>query len=167
VPVAHTAHPDPARDVQVVVGTDGSPAAARAIDTLVALADPDRCRVFVRSVVEALLAAPPPREMAMIPAEAYTRVLMDQTDDADGYMRTALQRFEDAGFRCEGDVVRGFAEVQLLDAVRDREADLVVVGTRGLGRFASLPLGSVSAHLVRTAPAALVAPEAEPAASAM
>jgi nucleotide-binding universal stress UspA family protein len=145
--------------VRVIVGTDGSPAASRAIDTLIALARPDRCDIFVRSVVEPQL---PPRPVPVMPTDpvgAPETMLADQNEDAERVIREALQRFSNAGFRCDGDVVSGSAEVAVLDVVHDRDADVVVVGTRGRGRFAAIALGSVSAHLVRAAPASLVAPD--------
>jgi nucleotide-binding universal stress UspA family protein len=156
--VAHRPPSDGRESVRVVVGTDGSPAARRAIDALIGLARPDRCDIFVRSVVELELTPPTGPEMSIEPAAALGRTLGDAAEDADRFMREALGRVSDAGFECDGDVVRGSTEVALLDAVQDRDADLVVVGTRGRGRFAAIALGSVSAHLVRAAPATLVAP---------
>jgi len=44
----------------------------------------------------------------------------------------------------------------LLEGAERREADLVVVGARGLGRFRAKMLGSVSDRLIRHAPATLV-----------
>jgi nucleotide-binding universal stress UspA family protein len=149
--------------VRLVVGTDGSPAADRAIDTLVAVIPAERSDVFVRSVVELQLpAATGLPGTATLPVGAIERILADQTEDADRYLSEAIERLRRAGFQCDGDVVRGAAEAALLDVVRERDADLVAVGTRGRGRFTEIALGSVSAHLVRTAPATLVAPEPDP-----
>lgn len=145
-----------------VVGTDGSPAAERSIETLIAFASAERCDVFVRSVVEPALPAPALRgapEAATLLSAELDSILDEETENADRYVTETVERFRRAGFRCDGDVVRGHAELALLDAVRERDADLVAVGTRGRGRFAGITLGSVSAHLVRTAPATLVAPD--------
>lgn len=145
--------------LRLVVGTDGSAAAELSVDTLIAVASTQRCDVFVRSVVEPQTTPPPGLQaIATAPSDESERMLTEQGQDADRYVSAALERLARAGFRCDGDVVRGHAGVALLDAVRDRDADLVVVGTRGRGRIAGIALGSVSAHLVRTAPATLVTP---------
>jgi nucleotide-binding universal stress UspA family protein len=150
--------------LQVVVGTDGSAAAARGVDTLIAGARSEACDVHVRSVVDLRLPAPTGvPKMATLPPEAIERMLAEQTDDAYRYVDEALERLGRAGFQCDGDVVRGQPEISLLDAVRERDADLVVVGTRGKGSFLGIAVGSVSAHLVRTAPATLVAPDTDAA----
>jgi nucleotide-binding universal stress UspA family protein len=155
--VAHRPPIDGRDRVRVVVGTDGSPAASRGIDALIALAVPGRCEIFVRSVVE--LQVPQQEGSGDVAAgDAIDRVVADATETADQVVRRALARFSGAGFDCDGDVVRGSPGAALLDAVHDRDADLAVVGTRGRGRFAAIALGSVSGHLVRAAPATLVAP---------
>jgi nucleotide-binding universal stress UspA family protein len=151
--------------LRTVVGTDGSREAGRSIEALIAVASPERCDVSVRSVVEgglpAAQALPDTAEMATEPSDAPDRQLDEETENAERYVAEAVERFRQTGFRCDGDVVRGRAEVALLDAVRERDADLVALGTRGRGRFAGMALGSVSAHLLRTSPATLVAPDAD------
>jgi nucleotide-binding universal stress UspA family protein len=143
--------------IKVVVGADGSPAALQAMDALLGLAAPDRCDVFVRSVVEVPLVPAvgwPDAEAAF--AKEPEEIAADATEAAEQHLRQALGRFDAARYATAGDVVRGSAAIQLTEAIEQRDADLVVVGSRGLGRVASFALGSVSAHLVRSAPAALV-----------
>ena len=55
----------------------------------------------------------------------------------------------DAGVAYRTAVVRGDARTALLEAARDRGADLLIVGSRGRGAVTKLLLGSVAASLIR------------------
>ena len=143
--------------ITVVVGADGSPAVSRAMDALLGLTAPDRCEVFVRSVVDVpLLPAVGWPDVAAASAKETEKLAADATEAAEQHLRQAIGRFDAASYATGGDVVRGSASIQLTEAIEQRDADLVVVGSRGLRRVVSFALGSVSAHLVRSAPAALV-----------
>jgi nucleotide-binding universal stress UspA family protein len=128
--------------IRIVVGADGSPAAAQAMDALLGLTAPDRCEVFVRSVVDVPLvpAVGWPDVEAASTAEL-AELAASATEAAERHLRDALDRFEAAGYPAAGDVVRGSAAIQLTGAIEQRDAELVVVGSRGLGRVASAALG--------------------------
>lgn len=82
----------------------------------------------------------------------------------DGGLRAAAERIVDdsvrraatgaAGLRVEGALVTGAADMVMLTEARS--AELVVVGSRGLGGFTGLLVGSVSAHLAAHAPCSIV-----------
>jgi nucleotide-binding universal stress UspA family protein len=153
-------HRAPARDVgliRVLVGADGSPAATLAIDVLVQLADPDRVDIDVRTVV------PVPQPMiatamgAPIMSEGAAMLARDAGHQARTHLGSAMERLRFAGFRCDGSICDGWPATELLGYAERTGADLVVVGARGLGVLERLSLGSVSSHIVRHAPATLVA----------
>ncbi len=143
--------------VRALVGADGSPSADRAIETLIAIARPTALAVEVRSVVEAVLATAAAQPGAFVDPALLDEFDAERSRAAQGHVDRAVERFRAAGFRVEGSVGMGNAATDLLQRAADTEADLVVVGARGLGPLARLTVGSVSAHLARHAPAVLVA----------
>ncbi|MDH4112289.1 MAG: universal stress protein [Actinomycetota bacterium] len=150
--VVHHA-PEPGRAVGVVVGADGSEGANHSLAAFIGLADPARCEVTVVAV------AVPIALPSGWPAGAATRSV--GVNDAEmalarRHATEATDTLAEAGFSVEQEVVAGGAAGVLLDQTEQREADLVVVGARGLGRFRAKVLGSVSDRVIRHAPATLV-----------
>lgn len=82
---------------------------------------------------------------------------IDLTEPTEQALNNAVEAVSAEGF---GDinltkrVVHGSAAATLIDEARG--ADMLVVGTRGLGGFKGLLLGSVSHHLANHAPCPLV-----------
>jgi nucleotide-binding universal stress UspA family protein len=143
--------------LRVLVGADGSPAAMLAIDTLIALTDPDRVDLAVRTVIQtpnlAFTTHP-----AAYPPTAYIEEAMEQAKEtAATNLERSLERLRVAGFSPHGGLGTGWPANDLLDRADRDEADLVVVGARGIGTIARLTMGSVSSHVARHAPATLVA----------
>jgi nucleotide-binding universal stress UspA family protein len=123
--VVHTASSEQ-RPLRVLVGTDGSEGATRAVRTFAGFADPRRCTVEAVSVVKP--SAIPHAWPARAAAEK------ERTDA----------------------VVRGNPVAVLTERAVQGGYDLVVVGARGLGRFRAKVLGSVSDRIVRHARASLI-----------
>ncbi len=125
-------------DPLVVVGVDGSNSARSALRWAAAFARASRSRLDVITVWH------PPTTFAgpgYIPSvadfsEAYERLLNEVVDDAFGSERPSFMTLH---------VREGNAAHVLIEASKD--ADLLVVGSRGHGGFAGLLLGSVSAKV--------------------
>ncbi len=140
---------------RIVVGVDGSEHARRTLQWAV---DEARLRKSVVIAVHAytiptffatpepILGAPPSLpDPSLIDRleEAAERMLADEIDQVDG-----------DGVTIERRVATGSASDALLQAAR--EGDLLVVGSRGLGGFKGLLLGSVSQQVVHHAPCPVV-----------
>ncbi len=151
---------------EIVVGTDGSPGARRALrwalgEALLRGASLQIVHAWMVPLIDALpepwvIGAPPvgpsDEEVYEHLAAGAKRVLDDSLDEA---------RNQEPGLHIEGELVEGRPAAALLAAAR--EADLLVVGSRGRGGFAGLLLGSVSAQCVHHAPCPIVVVPAHPA----
>lgn len=77
--------------------------------------------------------------------------------------KEALKRADSEGVQVTGDVIQGNSAAVLLQAAED--ADLLVVGSRGLGGFTGLLLGSVSGQVLHHAPCPVLVVRAQTRAS--
>lgn len=143
---------------RVLAGVDGSHEARRAARLLVGLLDSQRCEVEVLGVVPVDVPVHAP-----IPAgswaedEATYRKNQDLLHEvATTNVRETADMLRSGGLRTTYRVADGGATEVLLQASADGNFDLVVVGSRGLGPARRVLLGSVSDHVARLAPAALV-----------
>lgn len=121
----------------VVVGYDGSPNARAAVDYGAWLAGPDG-RVFV------VHAYGPPPDWLGFPN--YQRVLDDHRERG----QSVLDGLPGDDARVEKELLEGPAVDAILAVADTREADLIVVGSRGGGRVRAT-LGSVSHDLLHRA----------------
>ncbi|WP_431676616.1 universal stress protein [Kitasatospora sp. KL5] len=132
---------------RIVVGVDGSPASIDALRWALEQARPQG------AVVEALTAW-------QYPVATGWTVPVEVDQDLAGMARKTLEESiaSAAGavdpVEVRTVVVEGGAVQCLLDAARG--ADLLVVGSRGLGGFTGALLGSVSQHCVQHAPCPVV-----------
>ena len=147
------------RPVRVLLGTDGSRHSDLAVDQLIEFLDPSTCEIEVVSVAEHLM----PVISFPIPREGYATSAStpeqekEWLDAAEGVATSAATRLEAAGFKTNVRARLGAPSLQLLDEVDEFKADLVIVGSTGLGGLQKATLGSVSDQMVRHAPATLVA----------
>ncbi len=134
---------------QVVVGVDGSEQSLSALQWAV---DEARLRHGQVRVVTAWHYPP-------VPSTVEDNGLSDSFHAAEGIQAAALKTVDADGVQIETVTVRKLPAEALLEASGD--ADLVAVGSRGHGRFASLLLGSVSSQVAHHAscPVLIVRPK--------
>ena len=143
--------------LRVLFGADGSPSAASAMDTLTAIAEPSHIDLEVRTVVRTPELAFSAHPGAYVPTRYLEDLLAAERGTAKKHLGEALDGARAMGFTANGSLGTGWPANDLLSHADETEADLIVVGARGLGTVARMTVGSVSAHVARHAPAALVA----------
>lgn len=139
--------------MRILLAIDGSPSADRALDLVAALPWHDG------GLVRIVIVAPSQAEILGVPwSIAGTSSIVEAEDDVLRVNRDTLTAAERELRSVRSDLViepvllRGRPASTIVDEARDMSADLIVVGHRGQGRWASALLGSVSAEVVDQAP---------------
>jgi nucleotide-binding universal stress UspA family protein len=121
---------------KILIATDGSATAHAAIDAgleLAAEGDSEVVFVHVTSVLDF--------QSAATGSEAPERV---PQMDTDAVLVDALEQARKCGIPAKAELLIGHAPKQIIRLAREIEADLIVIGSRGLGRVQSAILGSTS-----------------------
>jgi nucleotide-binding universal stress UspA family protein len=135
----------------VLVGVDGSDESDAALDWAAGEAVARRCSLrVVHAFIWPLLTQVPLGPSPYGPPEGGLRAAAERIVD-DAVRRAAAGS---PGLAVDGELVTGSAGTVMLS--ESASAQLVVVGSRGLGGFAGLLLGSVSGHLAAHAPCPVV-----------
>jgi nucleotide-binding universal stress UspA family protein len=134
--------------VTVVVGTDGSETSLRAVERAAVLAADSGATLVIACAF--FPEKPDPRAMDLLGDEAYQVMGSAPADDSVGRAR---DRAVAAGAtKIETQAMQGKPADVLINVVKDRAADLLVVGNRGLNTLAGRLIGSVPLDIVRHAP---------------
>lgn len=144
---------------RVVVGVDGSTSSADTVQRLGKFFDPELCEVEVLSVIpdQAQVLAPMLVGAAgTLSPEMASRMDAELVERSEGHLRAAVETLADEGFKTTSRLEHGSPAMVLLEAARRRDADLVVLGSRGLGPVRRAFIGSVSDQVARLAKATLV-----------
>jgi nucleotide-binding universal stress UspA family protein len=148
---------------RVLLATDGSRSADRAIDQLVAW------RLLAGADARVVSVAPATGPLSTLAAAFEPRAPL-QPNDLGEQMRArrlriaeeACRRLQLAGVVAEAEVRQGDPADQIVRAARAFDADLVVTGSRGLGTLPRLLLGSVARKVLLHADASVLVMRAHP-----
>ncbi len=136
----------------IMVATDGSGGASRAVEVAAELAKALTCELLIVTVADRLLG----EEVRQL---SHTGVSTGDVLEAltAQTLRTAEARASQLGVqRVEVKTSWGDVTQSLLDIAASSSTKMIVVGRRGRGQLASLLLGSVSQKLVSLAPCPVV-----------
>lgn len=128
---------------QIVLAFDGSESAQRAAEATRDMAAALGARVTVVTAFDPL-----PRYLGDQEMESLAGRAVAHSQDV---AREAADLLRSAGITTEIDVLEGPAAQAILRAASTRDADLIVVGSRGLGDLRAALLGSVSHKVLQTA----------------
>jgi nucleotide-binding universal stress UspA family protein len=133
----------------VVVGTDGSETSFRAVERAAELARDAGATLVIACAF--FPAKPDPADLDALGDDAAYQVV--GSSPADHSVSLARDRAVAAGAtRIETEVVQGKPGDSLQKVVKSRNADLLVVGNRGLNTLAGRIIGSVPLDVVRHTP---------------
>jgi nucleotide-binding universal stress UspA family protein len=132
--------------MKVLVAVDDSKFSEAAVDTVVAQFNPKGTELRLTHVVEPITITAPP-EMA----KGYAPELLDQVKKAEGLVERFAKKLRAAGFQVETEVREGDVREEIIDAAAEWDANMIVLGSRGLSGIKRLLLGSVAEFVARNA----------------
>lgn len=140
---------------RMIVPTDFSETADRALATAIDLARPLAAEIVLVHVYAPVMVLPPPIDMVSLPA-----VFPKAMEKMMAALEARAARVRDAGLSCELALVEGSPHLEVVREADERRADLVVMGTHGRGGLAHAVLGSVTERVIHRAPCpVLVVPD--------
>jgi nucleotide-binding universal stress UspA family protein len=132
---------------RILVATDFSDLAAEAIDTAVAFAHESGATLdLVHVTTEATYAVPPPMDMLRMPVD-----LRSAVTEASTRLQTEEDRVRALGVACEGNVLVGRADTEIVGHADRTHSDLIILATHGRVGLGHALLGSVAEKVVQHA----------------
>ena len=116
----------------IIVGTDGSPTAQRAVARAIELAKLCEATLHVVSAFRPMSSRALTEERANLPAEFGWQV--SSTSAVESALASARRLTDGAGITVEGHAVEGDPVEAILDTAQAVEAGVIVVGSKGMER---------------------------------
>jgi nucleotide-binding universal stress UspA family protein len=138
----------------IVVGTDGSDTARKAVDEAIDLARTVGATVCLVSAYEPVPQARLREEAKQTPADL--QWMVNPREEVDSTLSDAADVVRDAGLDVETFAREGDPADAILDVAEERGADLIVVGNKGMTGARRFLLGSVPNKVSHHAPCSVL-----------
>ena len=131
------------RGERILVAVDGSDYSMAAVDQAISLGGICNSEIYLISVVALY-----PEQMAVAP-----NLVETMSADVRKFLDKGKEKVDKAGISCDTIVRMGGAPHEfIVQEARDREADLILVGTQGKSGLERVLLGSVAQNVIAHAP---------------
>ena len=131
------------RGERILVAVDGSLSSQFAVDQTISLGDQCKSTVFAIHVVDLY-----PEQMAVAPA-----LVEQMSEEARKILDDTKEKVEKANLSCETIVHMGGQPHEfIVQEVKDKNIDLIVMGTQGKSKLKGLLIGSVAQKVLANAP---------------
>ncbi|PKL59995.1 MAG: universal stress protein [Methanomicrobiales archaeon HGW-Methanomicrobiales-4] len=130
---------------KIVLATDGSDNAQRAAQAAIDLAK----GLSLSSIMITHIITNPPDQSRMVKAQFDVHTLLE--DDAKAALQRTIDVLSLAGLSYDLKVAIGDPSVEIVDIAKKEMADLIIIGSRGLGTLQGILLGSVSQKIAQAA----------------
>ena len=138
----------------IVVGTDGSETAGKAVAQAAELAAQVDATLLVVSAFEPVSGARLREEAQEAPDDV--RWMVNPREDVDATLETAVELAADAGAESKTFARQGDPADAILDVAEEQGADLIVVGNKGMTGAKRFLLGSVPNKVSHHAPCSVL-----------
>jgi len=138
----------------IVVGTDGSDTATRAIRQATELARAVGARIELVSAYEPVSDARLREESIQVPADL--QWMINPRDDVQAMLEAAAREIRAAGVEVEVFALQGDPADAILDVAEERGSDLIVIGNKGMTGAKRFLLGSVPNKVSHHAPCSVL-----------
>jgi nucleotide-binding universal stress UspA family protein len=138
----------------IVVGTDGSDTARKAVREAVELAKSLNASLDIVSAYEPVSGQRLREEARQAPEDLQWTI--NAREDVDATLREAEEEIEDSGVQVRTFAREGDPADAILDVAEERDADLIVVGNKGMTGAKRFLLGSVPNKVSHHAPCSVL-----------
>ncbi|WP_027417832.1 universal stress protein [Aneurinibacillus terranovensis] len=130
---------------KIVVAVDGSELGNKALEAAIAIGKQQQAMLQVLHIIKQVVVAPyVVGEMAYVSREYDEEIMAAMKKEGQELVDNAKAKAEAEGLTVSTHVITGDPARQILDFSKENHAKLIVMGSRGLGPFKEMMLGSVS-----------------------